>query len=148
MNGNPYLSKDILTRMKNSIYFNNSDDYLAVASSTTSMLFGLGSDSGVYFKDSKGSRTSSTVMATKKMTRVTPATVNHGVDNGMFYIGRVQKIRVKVGSKWGNCWQPIDLMKRAVQNGNRETLFPTAIAYLHWFKKQSGLNKYKYVAQE
>jgi hypothetical protein len=86
MNGNPYLSKDILTRMKNSIYFNNSDDYLAVASSTTSMLFGLGSDSGVYFKDSKGSRTSSTVMATKKMTRVTPATVNHGVDNGMFYI--------------------------------------------------------------
>ena len=66
----------------------------------------------------------------------------------MFYIGRVQKIRVKVGTKWGNCWQPIDLMKRAVQNGNRETLFPTAMAYLHWFKKQPGLNKYKYVESD
>ena len=54
MNGNPYLSKERLTMMKNSIYFNNSDDYLVAASSTTSMLLGLGSDVGVYFKDCRG----------------------------------------------------------------------------------------------
>ena len=42
MNGNPYLSKDKLTRMKNSIYSNNIDDYLVVALSTTSMLLDLG----------------------------------------------------------------------------------------------------------
>lgn len=135
MNGNPYVSKDRLTRMKNSIYFNNSDDYLAAASSTTSMLLGLGSDVGVYFKDSREHGTSSTVMAAKKRTRGRHVAVNRGVDNGMFYIGRVQKIRVKVGTKWGNCRQPIDLMKRAVQNGNRGALFPSAMAYLHWFKK-------------
>ena len=51
LNGIPYLSKDRLTRMNNVIYFNNSHDYLAAFSSTTSMLLGLGSDVGVYFKD-------------------------------------------------------------------------------------------------
>ena len=53
LNGNPYLSKDRLTRMKNSIYFNNFDDYLAASSSTTSMLLGLGSDVGVYFRHAR-----------------------------------------------------------------------------------------------
>ena len=89
MNENPYLSEDRLTRMKNSIYFDNSDDYLDVASSTTSILLGLGSDVGVYFKVSRGSGTSSTVMAAKKRTRGRPAVVNRGVENGMFYIGMV-----------------------------------------------------------
>ena len=85
MNGNPYLSKDRLTRMKNSIYFYNLDDYLAVALSTTSLLLGLGSDVGVYFKDSRGFGTSSTVMAAKKRMRGTPIAVNRGVENSIFY---------------------------------------------------------------
>ena len=73
--------------MKNSIYFNNSDDYLAASSSTTSMLLGLGCDVGVYFKDMRGS--TSTVKAARKRTRGRPAVINSGLTNGMFYIGRV-----------------------------------------------------------
>ena len=64
LNGNPYLSNDRLTRMRNSIYFNNSDDYLAASSSTTSMLLGLGSDVGVYSQDIRGC--ASTMKTTRK----------------------------------------------------------------------------------
>jgi hypothetical protein len=49
LNGNPFLSKDKLTRIRNSIYFNNADDYLSVASSTSTCLLGLGSHCGVHF---------------------------------------------------------------------------------------------------
>jgi len=52
--------------MKNSIYFNNSKDYLTAVSCTTSMLLGLGFDISVYFKDGKSNTTSSTVRAAKK----------------------------------------------------------------------------------
>ena len=144
LNGNPYLSKDRLTRMKNSIYFNNSDDYVAAASSTTSMLMGLGSDVGVYFKDERNNVRSSSVRGAGKRKRGRTARIISGVDNGIFCVGRVQKIRVKVGTKWGICRQPLDLMKHAVQNDSRGTVLPTAMVYLHWFKKQPGVNKYKY----
>ena len=30
LNGNPFFSKDKLTRLRNSLYFNNDDDYLSV----------------------------------------------------------------------------------------------------------------------
>ena len=129
LNENPYLSKDRLTRMKNSIYFNNSDDYLAASSSTMSMLLGLGFDVGVYFKDMRG--LASTVRATGKRTKVRPSTINLGLTNGMFYIGRVQKMRMKVGNEWGICRQPIDLMKRAIQNGNEGSILPIAMVYLY-----------------
>jgi hypothetical protein len=132
--------------MKNSIYFNNSDDYLAASSSTTSMLLGLGSDVGVYFEDMRGS--ASTMRATRTRTKGRPATINSGLSNGMFYIGRVQKMRIKVGNKWGICRQPIDLMKRAVQNGNRGSILPSAMVYLHWFQKHPGHNKYRYVESD
>jgi len=132
--------------MKNSIYFNNSDDYIAASSSTTSMLLGLGSDVGVYFKDMRGN--ASTVHATRTKTRGRPATINSGLTNGMFYIGRVQKMRTRVGTKWGICRQPIDLMKRAVQNGNKGSILPCAMVYLHWFQKYPGHNKYKYVESD
>ena len=144
LNGNPYLSKDRLTRMKNSIYFNNSDDYVAAASSTTSMLMGLGSDVGVYFKDERSNVRSSSVRGAGKRKRGRTARITSGVDNGIFCVGRVQKIRVKVGTKWGICRQPLDLMKRAVQNSSRGTVLPIAMVYLHWFKKQPRVNKYKY----
>jgi len=131
VNGNPYLSKDRLTRMKNSIYFNNSDNYLAAASSTTSMLLGLDCDCGMYFKDEQGNASSTTVRGATKRKRGRPAAINSGDVQDIFFIGRVQKMRVKVGTKWGICRQPIDLMKRSVQNGNRGSVSPTAMVYLH-----------------
>jgi len=42
LNANPFLSKDRLTRVKNSIYFNNSNDYISASSSTKTILLGLG----------------------------------------------------------------------------------------------------------
>ena len=146
LNGNLYLSKDRLTRMKNSIYFNNADDYLAASSSTSSMLLCLGSDVGVYFKDMCG--VGSTVRAAQKRSKGRPVAVNSGLTNRMFYIGRVQKIRVKVDSKWSICRHPIDLMKRAVQNGNKGTLSPTAMVYLHWFQQHVGRHKYRYIESD
>ena len=47
LNGNPFFSKDGLTRVKNSIYFYNSDDYLNAANSTETQLLGLGSNCAV-----------------------------------------------------------------------------------------------------
>ena len=49
LNGNPFLSKDRLTRVKNSMYFNNHDDYLSAAASSNTCLLGIESDCGVYF---------------------------------------------------------------------------------------------------
>jgi len=72
LNSNPFLSKDRLTRIKNSIYFNTSDDYIN-ASSTETMLLGLGRDCGVYFVQSNTTTVSSTVKATKKKKKGRPA---------------------------------------------------------------------------
>ena len=49
LNANPFLSKDRLARVKNSIYFNNFDDYISAGSLQETMLLGLGMDCGVYF---------------------------------------------------------------------------------------------------
>ena len=49
LNVNHFLSKDRLTKVKNSIYFNNVDDYINASSSTEKNLLGLGMDCGVYF---------------------------------------------------------------------------------------------------
>lgn len=48
LNGSPFLSKDRLTRIRNSVYFNNFDDYLNAANSTNTRFLGLGSDCGVF----------------------------------------------------------------------------------------------------
>jgi len=89
LNGNPYLSKDRIMRMKNSIYFKNSDDYLVATLSTTSMLLNLGSNVGVYFKDMWGNQTSSTIKTTKNRTLGKSIAINSGVENKTFYLGRV-----------------------------------------------------------
>ena len=48
LNGNLFLSKDRLTRIKNSVYFNNAEDYLSATNSTTTAFLGLGTDYGCY----------------------------------------------------------------------------------------------------
>ena len=146
LNGNPFLSKDRLTRVRNSMYFNNSDDYLSAASSDTTMLCGLGSDVGVYFV--QRASTSSAVQAARKRTRGRPSRINQGVDEGIFYIGRVQKMRRRSGSKWGPCRQAIDLQNRAVQVGIKSGLSPTTEILLNWFSKAPGHLKFKYDASD
>ena len=49
LNGNPFLSKDKLTRVKQSLYFNNNENYLNAAQSGNACFVGIGSDVGVFF---------------------------------------------------------------------------------------------------
>lgn len=53
LNGNLFLSKDRLTRIKNFAYFNNAEDYLSTTNLTTTAFLGLGSDCGVLFMQSQ-----------------------------------------------------------------------------------------------
>jgi hypothetical protein len=48
LNGNLFLLKDRLTRVRNSIYFNNADAYCFAAESYKTCLLGLESDCRVY----------------------------------------------------------------------------------------------------
>jgi hypothetical protein len=66
LNGNPFLSKDRLTCISNSIYFNNAEDYLGATSSQNSCLMGLGSDCGVFFVTRGDVGTSSAVNVARK----------------------------------------------------------------------------------
>jgi hypothetical protein len=69
LNGNPYLSKDRLTRVRNFVYFNNAEEYLSAASSSTTILLGLGSDCGVMFVSRNSLSVSSTAKAARKRAR-------------------------------------------------------------------------------
>ena len=104
LNGNPFLSKDRLTRIKNSVYFNNADEYLSAANSTTTCFMGLGNDCGVLFVESSNLNQSSIVTAAQSRNRGCaqrghPTAVSSGVDVGSWWLGRVQKIRRRVGNK-------------------------------------------------
>jgi hypothetical protein len=82
------LSKDILTRVKNSIYFNNSNNYLSAATSEDTCLLGIESDCGVYFVQRSTIGISSTVKVAAKRSRgcqsrkETVTSVLHGIDEG------------------------------------------------------------------
>lgn len=151
LNANPFLSKDRLTRVKHSIYFNNSDDYIAASSSTETMLLGLGMDCGVYFMQRSTTTMSSSVKTAVRRTRgrpskkLQPTCVLNGVDRGTWCIGRVQKMRRKVGTRWGNCRQPIDLQNRDVSKGKKPGNGGSSfMVYLSYFRRVPGQFKFKY----
>jgi hypothetical protein len=98
LNSNPFLSKDRLARVKTSLYFNNSDAYLAAAESSSTCMLGIGCDCGVYFVDDEVE------------TVGTPTIIFNAIEKGTWYIGRVQRIRRRVGKKWGISRQPVDLL--------------------------------------
>jgi hypothetical protein len=81
------------------VYFNNAEDYLSTAASTTTMLVGLGSDYGVFSAQSHNVGTTSTTRAIRKRTAVgnfkkgIPTRVAVGADARTWWLGRIQKIR-------------------------------------------------------
>ena len=91
----PFLSKDRLTRVKNSIYFKNSNDYIFATASADTCLLGLGSDCTVYFVQRSTVCISSAVKAARKKTRSkqlrrgTPSNILQGVDEGTWFLRRV-----------------------------------------------------------
>jgi hypothetical protein len=105
LNGNPCLSKDRLTRIRNFVYFNNAEDYLSTSSLSSTCLVGLGTDCGVYFDQDETTATPSICRAAQKRSRQTmerkrqPVVVSAAADSGSWWIGRVQKIRRSYGTK-------------------------------------------------
>jgi hypothetical protein len=147
LNGNPFLSKDRLTRVRNSIYFNNADEYLSAANSSSTCLLGLESDYAIYMMQRSTTRGSSVLRAAGKRGQLRknvagPSNIYNGIDEGCWWLGRVQKIRRKIGSRWGNSKVPVDLMNRPV--GRNSATGPTYQVRLNWFSKSSGNLKFKY----
>jgi hypothetical protein len=81
------------------------------------MFLDFGSDAGVYFLQRSNTTISSTVKVVAKQKKMRPSKngtaicVLNGVDEGTWWVGRVQKIRRKVDTQWGLSHQPIDLKK-------------------------------------
>jgi len=76
------------------MYFNNTEDYLSAATSTTTCLLGLGSDCGVLFVQSSTLNESSAVTATQKETcrcaqAGQPTAVATSADVGTWWLRRV-----------------------------------------------------------
>jgi hypothetical protein len=143
-NGNPFLSKDRLTRIRNLIYFNNADEHLSAANSETTCLLGLGSDCGVYMIQK------STTMASRaagrprrsKVTSNMASNIYAGIDQGTWWIGRVRKMRHKLGNKWDPIQQSIDLMNRMVTW--KSAMGPTIEGRMYWFSGTASQLKFKY----
>jgi len=69
LNGNSFLSKDRLARIKQSIKFNNHDNCVRAGLSSGTGLLCLGSDCGVHFIQRNTTRLSSTVRSAAKRKR-------------------------------------------------------------------------------
>jgi hypothetical protein len=73
-----------------------------------------------------------------------PCRIINGVDEGSWWIGRVQKIRRRFGSKWGACRQPVDLLDRPACIQSKGLSTPSVMVLLTWYSKQPGHYKFKY----
>jgi len=140
-----------LTRVKKSLYFNNSEDYLQAAQCENTCFVGIGSDVGVYFLQRSTITRPSTVTAAKKRRRCvagksgTPTSTLQGVDQGTWWIGRIQKMRRRAGGKsWGALKQPVDLANREVGPGKKGTPISNVQVILHYYTRSPGQYKFKY----
>jgi len=151
LNGNPFLSKDRLTRVKKSLYFNNSEDYLNAAQCSNTCFVGIGSDVGVYFVQRSTISRPSTVTTAKKRGRSRlgksgrPASTLQGVDEGTWWIGRIQKMRRRAGgNSWGSLKQPVDLANREETRGKKGICISNVEVILHYYARAPGHYKFKY----
>ncbi|KAL2633400.1 hypothetical protein R1flu_004879 [Riccia fluitans] len=109
--GNPTLSKDRLTRIKQSVYFNGVKPKPRV-DGVPVCIMDVGSDCVVLFDglhnlfniSSRGLRTGQKGRRDGQMNQV--------------WFGRIQKIRMKYNGKWGKNRSEIDLLDRPVAQGS------------------------------
>ena len=153
LNGNPFLSKDRLTWIKHSMYFNNHDDYVIATALSNTYLLGIGSDCGVYFMQHSTTNMSSIVRSTMKKKRGwpfavsnsrTPTSILHGVDNGTWWIACVQSMRRRVGTQWGLLRNLMDFMNRAGTSRKQNSYVCKVQVMLQYFRKIPGNMKFKY----
>ncbi|KAL2609054.1 hypothetical protein R1flu_027627 [Riccia fluitans] len=109
--GNPTLSKDCLTRIKQSVYFNGVKPKPRV-DGVPVCIMDVGLDYAVLFDSPDNLYTiSSRGLQTGQKGR------RDGQTNQVWF-GRVQKIRMKYNGKWGKSRSEIDLLDRPVAQGN------------------------------
>ncbi|KAL3678263.1 hypothetical protein R1sor_021219 [Riccia sorocarpa] len=117
--GNPTLSKDRLTRIKQSIYFNGVKPKPR-QEGVPVCIMNIGSDCVVLFNTVTNQRST----RAKKGRRATTETRE-------VWIGRVQKIRRKYNGRWGKTRTEIDLLDRPVlQQGDG----PSCQVLFNWYK--------------
>ena len=125
LNGNPTLSKDRLTKVRSGVYFRRDGNTLQKG---VSIGFGIGSDCGVLFENNS-------IPPTERTARKgVPRSTKQGVTCGMWYIGRVQRIRKKDGNRVFDYHNDIDLLDR----------LEGIELQLCWYSRMKGQRVYKY----
>ena len=120
---------------------------MAAADSSSSCLLGLGCDCAVYFLHTPEENTS--IVGSKrgrgsksKVGKPTP--ISNATEEGSWWLGRVQRIRRRVGTKWGLSRQPVDLMNKPSVAARTASGGPVIMVLLNWFSKSTGNLKFKY----
>jgi len=153
LNGNSFLSKDQLAQIKQSIKFNNHDNCVQASLSSGTSLLCVGSDYGVHFVQRSMTRLSSTVRFAAKRKRgrlpnassVGSATnILHIVDEGAWWVGRVQAMRHCNGRQFGVLQQPLDLLAKMEENAKPKPQNPHIKVMLQYYRKYLERDKFKY----
>ena len=103
LNGNLKLSKDILTKVRNGVYFRR---YESPPKKGVAIGFGIGSDCTMLFESED------IVVAERTTRKGVSQSTKHGVSCGTWYIWRVQGIRKKDGKRVFDYHNDIDLLDR------------------------------------
>ena len=119
LNGNPTLSKDRLTRVREGVFYSceNANDFL----NGNGNLIGIGSDCAVFFTEED-----------VNLTR--PKRKGISNENVVWYLGRVQRMRRKIGNKFVEYKRGIDLMDR----------LEDVQLQLGWYRKIKGSRLFAY----
>ena len=151
LNGNPFLSKDRLTRARKSLYFNNSEDNLRAPQCSNTCFVGIGSDVRVYFVQRTTITRPSIVTAAKKKGNSLAkksgrvASTMRGVDEGTWWVGHILKLRRHAdGTSWGSLKHPVDIANREVSTGKKTSLVSNVEVILHYYTRAFGQYKFKY----
>ncbi len=125
LNGNPTLSKDRLTKVRNGVYFKRDE---RAPKKGVAIGFGIGSDCAVLFERES-------IAVSERTTRkgVSQST-KHDISCGTWYIGRVQRMRKKDGNRVFDYHNDIDLLDR-----------PEGVELqCCWYNRIKGKHMYKY----
>lgn len=152
LNGNNFLSKDRLARIKHNIQFNNHDNCVRAGMSLGTGLLSIGSNCAVHFVHQNTTRLSSMVRSATKRKQGPPSNtfrlnainVLLVVDEGTWWIGGIQAMRRRNGRQFGVLWQPMDLLARVDENRRQNPMNLYIEVMFQDYRKYVGRDKFKY----
>ena len=125
LNANPTLSKYILTKVRNGVYFRQDE---RAPEKAVAIGFGIGSDCAVLFESE------SIAIAGCTTRQGVSQSTKHNIYSGTWYIGRVQIIRKKDGNRVFDYHNDIDLLDR----------LDGVELQCCWYNRIKGQRMYKY----